>query len=79
MHLDWNVLPFVIIVLLTAMLLVPNGLYAVRRFLQEHNLWWFACYLIFLLALALLLVHVTRRTVEIVMKAKEVLAQPDIG
>jgi len=75
---DWTLWPFVIIVVLTGLLLIPNGLYAFRRFLAERNLMWLAVYLIFLFALGFLLVHVTRRTVEIVQASKELLAQPDV-
>ena len=74
---NWTLVPFVIIVVLTALLLVPNGLYAFRRFLAERNLLWLVVYFIFLTALGFLLVHVTRRTVEIVQTAQEVLAEPD--
>ena len=69
---------FVIIVALTGLLLIPNALYAFRRFLVERNLVWLVVYLILLSSLGYLLLHVTRRTVEIVQAAKEELDRPDL-
>ena len=70
--------PFVIIVLLTAALLVPNGLYAFRRFLVEHNLLWLLTYFIFLAAFGYLVVHAATRTVQIVQAARETLDEADV-
>jgi hypothetical protein len=69
---------FVIIVVLTGLLLIPNALYAFRRFLVERNLVWLVVYLILLTSLGYLLLHVTRRTVELVQTAKEELNRPDL-
>lgn len=74
----WSIGPFVIIVLLTAALLVPNALYAFRRFLVEHNLLWLVTYFIFLIGFGHLVVHVTTRTMQIVQTAREIMDQPDI-
>jgi uncharacterized membrane protein len=69
---------FVIIVLLTGLLLIPNALYAFRQFLTNRNLVWLSVYFFFLLALGYLVLHLATRTVQIVQTAKEVLAEPDI-
>ena len=67
---------FGIIVLLVAVLLIPNALYAFRQFLSNRNLVWLTTYMSFLILLAYLLVHVTTRTVDLVQKAKEVYEEP---
>jgi membrane-anchored protein YejM (alkaline phosphatase superfamily) len=69
--------PFVVIVVLTGFIMVPNALYGFRHYLAHRNLIWLAAYFILLFSFAFLVLHVTRRTVEIVAQAKEVLLQPD--
>ncbi len=63
--------------MLVALLLIPNALYAFRRFLADRNLVWLSVYMGFLIFLAYLLIHVTTRTVDLVQKAKEVYEEPD--
>lgn len=67
---------FGIVVLLVALLLVPNALYAFRQFLSNRNAVWLTTYMGFLILLAYLLVHITTRTVDLVQKAKEVYDEP---
>lgn len=68
--------PFVVIVLLAAMIMIPNSLYGFRQYLVNRNLIWLAAYFILLFSFAVLVVHVTTRTIEIVQKAKEVIEEP---
>ena len=68
---------FGIIVLLVAVLLIPNALYAFRRFLSNRNKVWFVTYMTFLILLAIILIHVATRTMTIVQNAKEVYLEPD--
>jgi len=70
--------PFIVIVALTGLIMIPNALYAFRNYLANRNLIWLTVYFIFLLSFAGLVVHVTTRTIEIVQKAKEILNEPDI-
>ena len=67
---------FGIIALLVAVLLVPNALYAFRRFLSNRNLVWFSVYMSFLILLGYLMIHITSRTADLVIKAKEVYDEP---
>ena len=69
---------FVIIVVLTASLLIPNALYAVREFVTNRNLFWLTAYFVMLISLGGLVIHVTTRTVQIIQTAHEVLMEPDI-
>lgn len=75
----WTVGLFLVIVVLTGLLLIPNALYAFRRFMVERNVVWLTVYFMFLAILGFLLVHVSHRTVEIVLQAREFMAQPDSG
>jgi uncharacterized membrane protein len=70
--------PFLIIVALTGLVMVPNALYGFRQYLSNRNLIWLAAYFILLFSFAFLVVHVTKHTLEIVEQAKELLAQPDL-
>ena len=65
-----------IIVVLVAMLLIPNALYAFRKFLDDRNLLLLMTYFAFLLLLGYLLLHITKRTAELVQTAKDVYAEP---
>jgi hypothetical protein len=67
---------FGIIILLVALLLIPNALYAFRQFLSNRNIVWLMVYFGFLILLAYLLIHVTTRTMDLVQKAKEVYLEP---
>jgi peptidoglycan/LPS O-acetylase OafA/YrhL len=67
---------FVVIAVLVAVLLVPNGVYAFRQFLAHRNLLWLTAYFFFLFLLGYLLLYVSRRTVELVQAAKEVYEEP---
>ena len=71
-----------IVFFLVVALVVPNGLYAFRQYLANRNILLFVLYLSFLALLAYLLLHITKRTAEIVQTAKEVYAEPgspDVG
>ncbi len=68
---------FGIVVVLVALLVVPNALYAFRQFLANRDLLWVTVYFGFLLLLGYLLLHMTTRTVELVQTAKEVYLAPD--
>lgn len=70
------IIAFVVIVLLLALLLIPNALYAFRKFLEDRNLIVFCVYLGFLVMLAYLVIHVTMRLGDIVQNAKEVYTEP---
>ena len=65
-----------IVVVLVAILLIPNALYAFRKFLEYRNILLLALYFVILLLLGFLLLHMTRRTAELVQTAKEVSAEP---
>jgi hypothetical protein len=65
-----------IIVILVAILLIPNALYAFRKFLQDRNMLLLIIYFVFLILLAYLLLHVTTRMTELVQTAKEVYEEP---
>ena len=65
-----------IVVVLVAILLIPNALYAFRKFLEDRNILLLALYFVILLLLGFLLLHMTRRTAELVQTAKEVSAEP---
>lgn len=67
---------FGIIVLLVALLLIPNSLYAFRQFLSNRNRVWLTTYMSFLILLAYLLIHITTRTVDLVQRAKETYSEP---
>lgn len=67
---------FGIIVLLLAVLMIPNALYAFRKFLEDRNVLVFCVYLGFLVILAYLVLHVTTRLGELVQTAKEVYTEP---
>ena len=56
---------YVVVGLLVAALLIPNGLYAIRQFLARRDLVWLAVYLILLIFLGYLFLHVTTRVLEI--------------
>ncbi len=66
-----------IIVLLVALLVIPNALYAFRKFLENRNLLLFLVYLGFLALLAYLLLHVSSRTAELVQTAKAVYTETE--
>jgi len=68
---------FGVIILLVGVLLIPNALYAVRRFMASKDRVWFVTYMTFLIALAYLLIHIAVRTVDVVQSAKEVYLDPD--
>jgi hypothetical protein len=69
---------FAVIVVLIGILLIPNALYAFRKFLEDRNLVWIVAYMFFLFLLGYFLYLLTTRTVNTVLKAKEFLAQGDI-
>ena len=68
---------FGLIIALVALLLIPNALYAFRRFMSGRDRVWFLTYMTFLIALGFLLVHIATRTIDIVQRAKEVYLEPD--
>jgi hypothetical protein len=65
-----------VIVLLAALILIPNSLYGFRQYLANRNLIYLVAYFSLLFVFAFLVIHVTKRTVEIVQSAKEVIAEP---
>ncbi len=67
---------FGVIVLLLAVLMIPNALYAFRKFLEDRNLLVFCVYLGFLVMLAYLVIHATTRLGDLVQTAKEVYTEP---
>jgi hypothetical protein len=74
-----SVWPFIVIVVLAAMVLIPNSLYGFRQYLANRNLIWLVTYFILLFAFAGLVIHVTSRTIEIVQAAKEIIDEPDLN
>jgi hypothetical protein len=68
---------FPIIVVLLGMLLIPNALYAFRTFLADRNLVWLISYMVFLFLLGYFLYLLTTHTVDTILKAREIMAQPD--
>jgi hypothetical protein len=61
------------------MIMVPNSLYGFRHYLANRNLIWLAAYFILLFSFAVLVIHVTTRTMDIVQKAKEIVDEPDLN
>ena len=68
---------FAVLVVLLGMLLIPNALYAFRKFLEDRNLVWLVTYMVFLFLLGYFLYLLTTHTLETIFKAREILAQRD--
>ncbi len=64
---------------LIALLVIPNALYAFRKFLENRNLLLFVVYLGFLALLTYLVLHVTNRTTELAERAQNVYLEIDGG
>ena len=67
---------YVIVLILVGYLLISNGLYAFRQFLSNRNHLLLGTYFFFLIVLGYLLLHVTKRMMDLVQTAKEVYTEP---
>ncbi len=61
-----------IVVVLVALIVIPNALYAFRQFMADRNKLLLCMYFLFLAILTVLILHVTKRTTELVQDAKNV-------
>jgi hypothetical protein len=63
---------YVAVVFLVGLIVIPNALYAFRKFLENRNFLLLCVYFGFLILLVVLILHVTKRTTELVQDAKNV-------
>lgn len=67
---------FWIVVLLVALLLIPNARYAVRQYMADRNKLIFTVYMVLLITLGYMVVSLTTHLLEFVQTSQEVIETP---